>query len=90
LKCCTFQKRRSGNAGSVIPEAPYKIAQAYSILGDKVSALRVLRSSVEGGFFSYPYVATDPLLDTLRKEPEFAEILNVSNRRHQAFRDRFF
>src|SRR5499425_1814024 len=60
------------------PEATYKIAQAYSILGDKVSALRVVRSSVEGGFFSYPYLATDPLLDALRKEPEFAEILNTS------------
>ena len=72
------------------PEATYKIAQAYSILGDKVSALRVLRSSVEGGFFSYPYLATDPLLDALRKEPEFAEILNTSHQRYEAFRSRFF
>jgi tetratricopeptide (TPR) repeat protein len=72
------------------PEATYKIAQAYSILGDKVSALRLLRSSVEGGFFSFPYLATDPLLDALRKEPEFAEILNMSHRRYQAFRDKFF
>jgi DNA-binding winged helix-turn-helix (wHTH) protein/TolB-like protein/Tfp pilus assembly protein PilF len=72
------------------PEATYKIAQAYSMLGDKVSALRVLRSSVEGGFFSYPYLATDPLLDALRKEPEFAEILNASHQRYQAFRSRFF
>ena len=72
------------------PEATYKIAQAYSILGDKVSALRVLRSSVEGGFFSYPYLSTDPLLDALRKEPEFAEILNTSHQRYEAFRSRFF
>jgi len=72
------------------PEAIYKIAQAYSILGDQVSALRVLRSSVEGGFFSYPYLATDPLLDALRKEPEFTEILNTAHRRYEAFRSRFF
>jgi hypothetical protein len=39
------------------PEATYKIAQAYSSLGDKASALRVLRISVEGGFFFYPYIA---------------------------------
>ena len=66
------------------PEATYKIAQAYSMLGDKVSGLRVLRSSVEGGFFSYPYLATDPLLEALRKEPEFAEILmrDISAIRH--------
>jgi len=72
------------------PEAAYKIAQAYSMLGDKGSALRVLRSSVEGGFFPYPYLATDPLLDALRKEPQFAEILNTSHRRSEAFRSRFF
>jgi DNA-binding winged helix-turn-helix (wHTH) protein/TolB-like protein/Tfp pilus assembly protein PilF len=72
------------------PEATYKIAQAYSMLGDKVSALRVLRSSVEGGFFSYPYLSTDPLLEPLRKESEFAEILNTSHQRYEAFRSRFF
>ena len=34
------------------PEATYKIAQAYAVLADKSSALRALRMSVEGGFFS--------------------------------------
>lgn len=68
------------------PEATYQMAQAYSILGDWRSAHRVLRSSVEGGFFSYPYLATDPLLEAVRKEPEFAEILNGACGRHEAFR----
>ena len=36
-------------------EGIYKIAQAYSILGDKESGLRVFRKSVSGGFFCYPY-----------------------------------
>jgi tetratricopeptide (TPR) repeat protein len=72
------------------PEGIYKIAQSYAALGDRASALRVLRSSVEGGFFPYPYLATDPLLEPLRKEPEFAQILNISQRRYQAFKDRFF
>ena len=72
------------------PEATFKIAQAYAVLGDKAAALRALRSSVEGGFFSYTYLVTDPLLDPLRSEPEFAEILNMSHRRHQAFKDKFF
>jgi hypothetical protein len=60
------------------------------MLGDKLSSLRALRSSVEGGFFSYPYWATDPLLDALRKEPEFAELLNASQQRCAASRSRFF
>jgi DNA-binding winged helix-turn-helix (wHTH) protein/TolB-like protein/Tfp pilus assembly protein PilF len=72
------------------PEATYKIAQAYSILGDRVSALRVLRASVEGGFFSYPYLARDPLLNAVRKEPEFAKILNAARERHEAFKAKFF
>jgi len=72
------------------PEAAYKIAQAYSVLGDKAAALRALRASVEGGFFSYPYLASDPLLDSLRKQPEFVQTLNVSFTRYQAFKNKFF
>ena len=48
------------------PEATYKIAQAYAVLADKSSALRALRMSVEGGFFSYPYIDKDPLLNDLQ------------------------
>jgi tetratricopeptide (TPR) repeat protein len=68
------------------PEATYKIAQVYSILGDKTSALRALHQSIEGGFFSYPYLATDPLLGALRKESEFTQILEVAHHRHEAFK----
>ncbi len=72
------------------PEASYKIAQAYAVLGDKISALRVLRTSVGAGFFSYPYIADDPLLNPLHLEPEFTEILNVARQRHDAFKHSFF
>lgn len=72
------------------PEASYKIAQAYAVLGDKISAIRVLRTSVEAGFFSYPYIADDPLLNHLRLEPEFTEILKVARQRHDAFKKSFF
>jgi DNA-binding winged helix-turn-helix (wHTH) protein/TolB-like protein/Tfp pilus assembly protein PilF len=83
-------EKKIGERGVGDPEATYKIAQAYSMLGDKTAALGALRRSVEGGFFSYPYLVIDPLLGPLRKEPEFAEILNLSQRRHQAFRNKFF
>jgi DNA-binding winged helix-turn-helix (wHTH) protein/TolB-like protein len=72
------------------PEAVYKVAQAYAVLQDKVSALRALRNSVESGFFSYPYLASDPLLNGLRNEPEFERILEAARQRHQAFKKRFF
>ena len=73
------------------PEATYKIAQAYAVLGDKVSAMRVLlRMSVESGFFSYPYLSNDPLLSDLHGEPEFDQILNIAGQRHEAFKSSFF
>jgi len=72
------------------PEATYKIAQAYAVLGDKVSALRVLRTSVESGFFAYPYLSTDPLLDELHGEPNFDGSLNIARQRHEAFKSSFF
>jgi DNA-binding winged helix-turn-helix (wHTH) protein/TolB-like protein len=71
------------------PEAMYKIAQAYAVLGDKNSALRVLRTSVESGFFNYPYIAKDPLLSDLHREPEFAQILNAARERYEVFRNSF-
>jgi hypothetical protein len=83
-------EREIAQRGVGDPEGTYKIAQSYVALGDTVSALRVLRGSVESGFFPYPYLATDPLLEPLRKESEFAQILGVSQRRYLAFRGRFF
>jgi hypothetical protein len=72
------------------PEAEYKIAQGYAVLGDQTSALRVFKRSVENGFFPYPYLAADPLLDVIRKEAEFAGPMQAARRRHESFRKSFF
>jgi hypothetical protein len=72
------------------PEAIYKITQAYAELGDKVSALRMLRRSIEGGFFPHPYLETDPLLDSLRGESEFTRLMQLARQRHEAFKRKFF
>jgi serine/threonine-protein kinase len=71
-------------------EALFRIAEAYAVLGDTGGALRVLRRSIEGGFFCYPYLARDPLLETIRSVPEFQSLLERSRERHEAFRRRFF
>jgi DNA-binding winged helix-turn-helix (wHTH) protein/TolB-like protein len=76
--------------GVVDPEAMYKIAQAYASIGDKPSALRILRHSIENGFFPYPYFATDPLLDSLRSEGEFSKLMDAARQRHEEFKRRFF
>jgi tetratricopeptide (TPR) repeat protein len=72
------------------PEAMYKIAQAYATLGSRPAALRALRSSIEGGFFSYPYLVTDKLLEALHSEDEFKQLLTAARQRHEAFKRQFF
>jgi TolB-like protein/DNA-binding winged helix-turn-helix (wHTH) protein len=82
-------ERKIRERGVGDPEATYKIAQAYAVLGDKASALGALRTSVESGFFGYPYIAKDPLLSDLHNEPEFAPILNIARQRYEAFRSSY-
>jgi hypothetical protein len=60
------------------------------VLGDKASALHMLRHSIGGGFFSYPYFVSDPLLQNLRNEPEFQNLMNQALHRHEQFKASFF
>ena len=76
--------------GVIDAEATYKLAQAYAALGDKASALRVLTQSIANGFFPYPYFSSDPLLDSLRNEPEFLKLMITAKERHQEFKTKFF
>lgn len=60
------------------------------MLGDKPAAIQALRSSIDGGFFPYPYLATDPLLKPLHGDAEFGRLLASAQERHAAFKRRFF
>ncbi len=71
-------------------EAIYKLAQAYAVLGDRASALRMLKHSVDNGFFPYPYFVSDPLLEGVRTEPHFQEVLQSASQRFEAFKKTFF
>ena len=72
------------------PEGTYKIAEAYAVLGDTASALRMLRYSIEHGFFSWPYFMSDPLLSNIRNEPQFTELMTIAHQRHTSFERSFF
>jgi hypothetical protein len=67
------------------PEGLYKIAQSYAVLGAKRDALHMLERSIRGGFFSYPYLRTDPLLNNLRGESGLAPLLEEASRRQNVF-----
>jgi serine/threonine-protein kinase len=71
-------------------EGIYKVAQAYAVLGNKASALHMLRHSIGGGFFPYPYFVRDPLLQNLRREPEYETLMNQALQRHEKFKAMFF
>ncbi len=71
-------------------EGIYKVAQAYTVLGDKTAALHMLRHSIDGGFFCYPYFVRDPLLQNLRKEPEFQTLMDQARQRHEQFKAALF
>ncbi len=71
-------------------EAIYKVAQAFAELGDAAAALRILRRSIEGGFFCYPYFMNDPLLSNIRSEAEFSALMQTARQRHEEFKRRFF
>ena len=71
-------------------EATYKVAQAYAVLGENPSALRVLRRSIETGFFCYDYFKSDPLMESVRAEPEFNSLMEIARNRHEQFRRAFF
>jgi len=71
-------------------EAIYKIGQVYAVLEEKATALQVLRRSIEGGFFCYEYFKSDPLLNNIRSEPQFASLLELARMRHEKFKQTFF
>lgn len=71
-------------------EVVYKIAQAYAVLGDKTAALRMLRKSIELGFFCYPYFLRDDLLSSLQTEAEFKNIVELAHKRQEEFKKKFF
>jgi TolB-like protein len=75
--------------GVTDPEAMYKVAQAYAVLGAPDAALHMLQRSTVGGFFCYPYIARDPLLSSLRNSPEFVRLLAQARQRQQQFQMRF-
>jgi serine/threonine protein kinase len=96
--------RRPPSAGSPLPagvretilnirdsEPKYSLSEMIAVCGDRESALQILRKGVEQNFCGYPAMDRDPLFDSIRKTPEFAEIRRLGiecQKRFLAHRDR--
>jgi len=90
LKLLEQTESKIEERGVTDAEGLYKLAQAFAVLGDKASALHMLRHSIGGGFFCYPYFVSDPLLQNLRNEPEFTALMKQALDRHEQFKTTFF
>lgn len=71
-------------------EVTYKLAELYSVLGEPESAVRLLEMAIEQGFFAYPYIAKDPLLDGIRGTAGYERVLDIARRRYEAFKTKYF
>ncbi len=63
----------------------YYCATLYTLLGDKPNAIRSLNRAIAAGTrygitnFTFPFVAFNPVFDSLREEPGFTELLAKMN-----------
>lgn len=81
---------RTGAAPRHLAILPFRNLRGNAVLGDKNSAMRVLRHSINNGVFPHTYFETDPLLENLRGEPEFSGLMNIARRRYDTFQKTFF
>jgi serine/threonine protein kinase/tetratricopeptide (TPR) repeat protein len=65
------------------PEGRYYLARQLAYLSDIGRATHVLQSTVDGGYFCYPQMASDPWLDPVRGDAEFRRILQSAQALHQ-------
>lgn len=65
------------------PEGRFYVARQLAQLGETADALEVLGGAVRDGFFCVPAIAADPALDSIRAQPQFANILRDAEARHR-------
>ena len=62
------------------------MAQGYALIGEIQPALEWLNIAVERGFINFPLLHhLDPFLENVRREPEFARLMESTRQRWEAF-----
>ena len=70
-------------------EMKYRLAHFYIMLNDEANALKALEDAVDGGFFCYSYIESDPLTNPIHNHPKFKQILDKAKIRHELYKKRF-
>ncbi len=65
------------------PEGKYYLARQLACLSDSGRAIPLFKNTVDGGYFCYPQMASDPWLDPIRGDAEFKRILHRAQALHQ-------
>jgi TolB-like protein/Flp pilus assembly protein TadD len=78
--------RRMAAVPSPDPEMTFWVGAGFAAVGARDEAIETLWRAVRGGFYAAPLYETDPRLETLRRDPRFAAILEEVRRRRDAFR----
>jgi eukaryotic-like serine/threonine-protein kinase len=65
------------------PEGKYYLARQLAYLSDSGRATRLLKDTVDQGYFCYPQMASDPWLDPIRGDAEFKRLLDRAKVLHQ-------
>jgi hypothetical protein len=61
------------------------LADGYSLIGQNDKAVAWIRAAMNRGLINYPYLTKlDPLLEGVRKDPEFTKLMEQIHRRWQA------
>ncbi|HMK21211.1 MAG TPA: tetratricopeptide repeat protein, partial [Terriglobales bacterium] len=60
------------------PEPIYMQGSVLAFVGKKDAAVHMIRMAIEQNYCAYSNLENDPLLDTLRATPEFAELLKAA------------
>jgi TolB-like protein/tetratricopeptide (TPR) repeat protein len=71
------------------PEALYYLSRHLARLNERDSALDVFQRAVDGGFFCYPAMLTDPWLDSLRTDTRFQTLLARAEAQHREAEESF-
>ena len=67
----------------------YSLGAAFAQLGRANDAVRWLRSAADDGFACYPWFAADPLLEPIRQDPGYEQLLKELRDRFDAARSRY-
>ena len=59
----------------------YSLAAAWAQIGDAATAVKWLRHAADTGFPCFPAVERDPLLNPIRRDPQFTGLLTVLQQR---------